>query len=81
MTNQEIAKRLRAIANQVENHSSPKIKVDERRTLATAVNILRNNAENIEIAPAGLNLICEILTRAAGTSAEPYEIENEEIGW
>lgn len=81
MTNQEIAQRLRSIANQVESHSSPKIKVDERRTLTTAVNILRNNAEKIEIAPAGLNLICEILIRAAGTSAEPYEIENEEIVW
>ena len=80
MTNQEIAQQLRTLAGQIEK-STPKTKVCERRTLATAVEILKRNAENLPIAPAGLNLICEVLTRAAGTSAQPYEIENEEIGW
>lgn len=80
MTNEQIAQQLRTLAGQIEK-SSPKIKVDERRTLATAVKILTENAENIGIAPAGLNLICEVLTRAAGTSAQPYEIKNEEIAW
>ena len=80
MTNQEIAQQLQTFANQIEK-STPKIKVCERRTLATTVEILKRNAENLGIAPAGLNLICEVLIRAAGTSAEPYEIENEEIVW
>lgn len=77
MTNEQIAQQLRTLAGQIEK-ASPKIKVDERRTLATTVNILRNNAENLGITPAGLNLICEVLIRAAGTSAQPYEIENED---
>ena len=80
MTNEQIAQQLRTLANQVEK-STPKIKVCERRVLATTVEILKRNTENLPIAPAGLNLICEVLTRAAGTSAQPYEIENEESGW
>lgn len=77
MTNEQIAQQLRTLAKQVEK-ASPKIKVDERRVVVTAATILEKHVHNIKITPAELKFVCEVLRGAAGTWADPYEIENED---